>query len=40
MRLLGIRWLIDSFYPSLLEKPFEEEKKEFEKLFFPQLQEN
>jgi iron complex transport system substrate-binding protein len=25
MRLLGIRWLIDSFYPSLLEKPFEEE---------------
>lgn len=40
MRLLGIRWLIDSFYPSLLEKPFEEEKKEFEALFFPQLQEN
>lgn len=40
MRLLGIRWLIDSFYPSLLEKPFEEEKKEFEKLFFPQLKEN
>src|SRR3989339_727867 len=39
MRLLGIRWLIDSFYPSLLEKPFEEEKKEFEKLFFPQLKE-
>lgn len=40
MRLLGIRWLIDSFYPSLLEKPFEEEKKEFEALFFPQLKEN
>lgn len=40
MRLLGIRWLIHSFYPSLLKKPFEEEKREFEKLFFPQLREN
>lgn len=40
MRLLGIRWLIDSFYPSLLEKPFEEEKREFLNLFFPQLKED
>jgi len=36
MRLLGIRWLIDSFYPSLLKKPFAQEKEEFEKLFFIQ----
>lgn len=36
MRLLGIRWLINSFYPSLLEKPFAQEKEEFEKLFFIQ----
>lgn len=36
MRLLGIRWLINSFYPSLLEKPFTQEKKEFEQLFFIQ----
>lgn len=36
MRLLGIRWLIGSFYPSLLEKPFQEEKEKFEKLFFIQ----
>lgn len=35
MRLLGIRWLIHSFYPSLLEKPFAQDKEEFEKLFFP-----
>ncbi len=39
MRLLGIRWLIDSFYPSLRTKSFEEEKQEFLKLFFPQLKE-
>ncbi len=36
MRLLGIRWLINSFYPSLLEKSFAQEKEEFEKLFFIQ----
>lgn len=36
MRLLGIRWLIKSFYPSLLKQSFEDEKKEFEKLFFIQ----
>ena len=36
MRLLGIRWLIDSFYPSLRTKSFEDEKKEFERLFFTQ----
>ncbi|MFA5460942.1 MAG: ABC transporter substrate-binding protein [Sulfurimonas sp.] len=36
MRLLGIRWLIHSFYPSILEKSFEQEKAEFEKLFFTQ----
>ncbi len=36
MRLLGIRWLIDSFYPSILEKPFTQEREEFEKLFFIQ----
>jgi iron complex transport system substrate-binding protein len=40
MRLLGIRWLIDSFYPSLRTKSFEEDKKEFERLFFPQLKES
>lgn len=36
MRLLGIRWLINSFYPSMLKRSFEDEKKEFEKLFFIQ----
>jgi len=36
MRLLGIRWLIDSFYPSLSKKTFNDEKEEFEKLFFIQ----
>lgn len=34
MRLLGIRWLINSFYPSLATKSFEKEKEEFEKVFF------
>ena len=40
MRLIGIRWLINSFYPLLLEKSFEKEKEEFERLFFPQLKES
>lgn len=40
MRLLGIRWLIKSFYPSLLKQPFEDEKKEFEKLFFRQKKDD
>jgi iron complex transport system substrate-binding protein len=38
MRLLGIRWLIDSFYPTLRQNSFESEKEEFEKLFFKQKQ--
>ncbi len=38
MRLLGIRWLIDSFYPNLRQNSFESEKEEFEKLFFKQKQ--
>lgn len=36
MRLLGIRWLIDSFYPQLINESFDEQKAEFEKIFFPQ----
>lgn len=36
MRLLGIRWLIDSFYPQLITTPFDEQKVEFETIFFPQ----
>lgn len=35
MRLMGIRWLIHAFYPNLI-KPIDQEKKRFEKLFFPQ----
>lgn len=34
MRLLGIRWLIHAFYPDLIT-PIDQEKKRFEKLFFP-----
>jgi iron complex transport system substrate-binding protein len=34
MRLMGIRWLIHSFYPDLI-KPIDQEEKRFEKLFFP-----
>lgn len=34
MRLMGIRWLIHTFYPDLI-KPIDQEKKRFEKLFFP-----
>lgn len=36
MRLLGIRWLIDSFYPYLRSSSFEAEKEEFLELFFIQ----
>jgi len=36
MRLIGIRWLIHSFYPDLV-KPIDQEKKRFEKLFFPRF---
>ena len=36
MRLLGIRWLIDSFYPTLRASSFLDEKEEFFKLFFVQ----
>lgn len=36
MRLLGIRWLINSLYPTLASKTFLEEKEEFESLFFIQ----
>ncbi|MDD5117429.1 MAG: ABC transporter substrate-binding protein [Sulfuricurvum sp.] len=35
MRLMGIRWLIHSFYPDLI-KPIDQEEKRFIKLFFPQ----
>ncbi|MDD5358668.1 MAG: ABC transporter substrate-binding protein [Sulfurovaceae bacterium] len=34
MRLMGIRWLIHSFYPNLI-KPIAQEKQRFEKIFFP-----
>ncbi|WP_310439998.1 ABC transporter substrate-binding protein [Sulfuricurvum sp.] len=34
MRLMGIRWLIHVFYPDLIA-PVDQEKKRFEKLFFP-----
>ncbi len=40
MRLLGIRWLINSFYPSLLKQPFNQEKEDFIKLFFRQIKES
>ena len=40
MRLLGIRWLIDSFYPNLRQNSFESEKEEFFKLFFTQRDKN
>ena len=36
MRLMGIRWLIHSFYPDLIA-PIDQEKRKFEKLFFPQF---
>lgn len=35
MRLMGIRWLIHVFYPDLIA-PVDQEKKRFEKLFFPE----
>lgn len=34
MRLMGIRWLIHTFYPDILPQPLEQERKRFEKLFF------
>lgn len=33
-RLMGIRWLIHTFYPDLIA-PIDQEKKRFENLFFP-----
>jgi iron complex transport system substrate-binding protein len=36
-RLMGIRWLIHAFYPDLIA-PIDQEKKRFEKLFFPAYQ--
>jgi iron complex transport system substrate-binding protein len=33
-RLMGIRWLIHAFYPDLI-KPIDQERRRFEKLFFP-----
>ena len=37
MRLMGIRWLIHTFYPSLLPGSLKEEKQRFDKLFFGSL---
>lgn len=37
MRLMGIRWLIHTFYPTLLEGSLEEEQKRFDALFFKSL---
>lgn len=34
MRLMGIRWLIHTFYPNLLENSLEEEQAKFDKIFF------
>lgn len=34
MRLMGIRWLIHTFYPHLLESSLEKEEEKFLKLFF------
>jgi iron complex transport system substrate-binding protein len=38
MRLIGIRWLIHTFYPTLLEGSIKEERIRFEKVFFKNLQ--
>ncbi|MFT7860085.1 MAG: ABC transporter substrate-binding protein [Sulfurimonas sp.] len=35
MRLMGIRWLIHTFYPELLAGSLQQERKRFEQLFFP-----
>ncbi len=37
MRLLGIRWLIHSFYPDVLQGSLDDETKRFQKLFFPKF---
>ena len=37
MRLMGIRWLIHSFYPELLEVSLKTEQARFEKVFFKDL---
>jgi iron complex transport system substrate-binding protein len=37
MRLMGIRWLIHTFYPTLLKSSCDEELQRFEKIFFPSL---
>jgi iron complex transport system substrate-binding protein len=34
MRLMGIRWLIHTFYPEILDISLEDEQKRFEKIFF------
>ncbi|MDD5406273.1 MAG: ABC transporter substrate-binding protein [Sulfurovaceae bacterium] len=39
MRLLGIRWLIHSFYPDILKGSLDNETKRFEKLFFPKFKQ-
>ncbi len=36
IRLMGIRWLIHAFYPDLIA-PIDQEKRRFEKLFFPKM---
>jgi len=37
MRLMGIRWLIHTFYPGLLQGSLEDERKKFDALFFKAL---
>lgn len=39
MRLMGIRWLIHTFYPGLLQGSLEDEQKKFNALFFKNLHE-
>ncbi|HZF69765.1 MAG TPA: ABC transporter substrate-binding protein, partial [Sulfuricurvum sp.] len=37
MRLMGIRWLIHSFYPDIFKGSLDNETARFNKLFFPAL---
>jgi len=37
MRLMGIRWLIHTFYPEILDISLEDEQKRFEKIFFKEM---
>ncbi len=37
MRLMGIRWLIHSFYPEILDISLGDEQKRFEKVFFKDI---